>query len=260
MQTSVFEMIRQFSIGLWLTVLQVLIPGVAGAAAADQLRVAVASNFRPAMLQLAERFEEDSGRELTLIFGSTGKHYAQIVNGAPFDAFLAADAERPLRLEREGHALPGNRFTYAVGRLVLWSPSADLVDDKGGVLRSDRFRHLAIANPLLAPYGAAAREVLLALGLWEALQARLVRGENIAQAYQFVASGNAELGFVAGAQLVTRGTVAAGSSWEPPAALYAPIEQQAVLLSDSPAAHAFAAFLQSEEARALIRAAGYDLP
>lgn len=229
-------------------------------ARAETLRVAVASNFRPAMLQLAERFEQDSGQQLTLIFGSTGKHYAQIVNGAPFDAFLAADAERPRRLEQEGHALPGSRFVYALGRLVLWSPDTALVDDSGAILRSDRFRHLAIANPDLAPYGAAAREVLRALGVWEALQGRLVRGENIAQAYQFVASGNAELGFVARAQRVAAGADATGSSWTPPAALYGPIEQQAVLLTDSPATRAFAAFLQSAEARALIRAAGYDLP
>ena len=227
---------------------------------ADEIRVAVASNFRPAMTAAAERFRHGSGHVVTLIPGSTGKHYAQIRNGAPFDAFYAADSERPSRLEREQRSVPGSRFTYAVGRLVLWSPDAGLVDPGGEVLASGRFRHLAIANPDLAPYGAAARSVLRSLGLWELLAPRLVRGENIAQVFQFVISGNAELGFVARSQLETPGSEFAGSSWQPPPELYPPIEQQAVLLRDTPAGRAFMRFMQGEEARAIIRAYGYDSP
>jgi len=228
-------------------------------AGADEIRVAVASNFREAMEAAAERFEQRLGHEITLISGSTGKHYAQIVNGAPFDAFFAADSARPQRLEAERRIVPGSRFTYAVGKLVLWSSHEDVVELGGQLLRTDLFRHLAIANPELAPYGAAARQVLQALGLWEQLSDRLVRGENIGQTFQFVVTGNAELGFVARAQLAQPPGFG-GSAWEPPQSLYDPIEQQAVLLRDSPAGRAFMAFVKSEEARALIRAYGYDVP
>jgi molybdate transport system substrate-binding protein len=227
---------------------------------ADEIRVAVASNFRQAMAAAAQRFKEDSGHVVVLIPGSTGKHYAQIRNGAPFDAFFAADADRPLRLEQEGRSVPGSRFTYAIGQIVLWSPDAGMVDPAGAVLQSDRFRHLAIANPDLAPYGAAARSVLQALGLWDELAPKLVRGENIGQTFQFVISGNAELGFVARSQLEAPGRESAGSSWPPPRGLYPPIEQQAVLLRDSPVGRAFLTFMQGEEARAIVRAYGYDSP
>jgi molybdate transport system substrate-binding protein len=241
--------------------LAVLLPGAAPLPlAADQIRVAVASNFRQAMAAAAERFEERSGHEVVLIPGSTGKHYAQIRNGAPYDAFFAADVEKPRRLEEERRIVPGSRFTYAIGELVLWSTDPDLVDPAGEVLRSGRFRHLAIANPDLAPYGAAARSLLQALGLWDTLAPRLVRGENIEQTFQFVISSNAELGFAARSQLDAPGREFAGSSWQPPRALYPPIEQQAVLLKDSPAGRAFLAFMQGEEARAIIRAYGYDPP
>ena len=229
------------------------------AALADEISVAVASNFRPAMTALAARFEALSQHEVVTIHGSTGKHYAQIVNGAPFDAFFAADATRPQRLEAERRIVPDSRFTYAVGKLVLWSSHKDLVEPGGQVLRTDAFSHLAVANPELAPYGAAARQVLQALGLWEQLSDRLVRGENIGQTFQFVVTGNAELGFVARAQLAQQPGFG-GSSWEPPQSLYDPIEQQAVLLRDSPAGREFMRFAQSEEARALIRACGYDVP
>ena len=228
--------------------------------AADQIRVAVASNFRQAMAAAAERFEHSSGHEVVLIPGSTGKHYAQIRNGAPYDAFFAADVDKPLRLEEERRIVPGSRFTYAIGQLVLWSADPDLVDPAGEVLKSDRFRHLAIANPDLAPYGAAARSVLQALGRWGALAPKLVRGENIEQTFQFIISGNAELGFAARSQLAVPGRDFAGSSWQPSNALYPPIEQQAVLLQDSPAGRALLAFMQGEEARAIIRAYGYDSP
>ena len=229
-------------------------------ARAEEIRVAVASNFRQAFSAAALRFEEQSGHDVTLIAGSTGKHYAQILNGAPFDAFFAADAARPLRLESERRIVPGSRFTYAIGKLVLWSADQSLVDAGGNVLRSGSYRHLAIANPELAPYGVAARQVLQTLGLWDGLRDKLVRGENIGQAFQFVVTGNAELGFVARSQLETPGHEFGGSAWEPPQALYDPIAQQAVLLRDSRAGRGFMAFMRGKEARALIRAYGYDVP
>lgn len=248
-----------FFLRIWPVAL-VLASMPCSAARADEVRVAVASNFRPAMTALAARFEQSSRHEIVVIHGSTGKHYAQIVNGAPFDAFFAADAARPQRLEAERRIVPGSRFTYAIGRLVLWSKGEGRVDPDGQVLRTGSFNHLAIANPELAPYGAAARQVLRSLGLWEQLAGRLVRGENIGQAFQFVMTGNAELGFVARAQLLPLQPAVQGSSWEPPQSLYDPIEQQAALLRDSPAGRQFMAFLRSEEARALIRASGYDVP
>jgi molybdate transport system substrate-binding protein len=226
---------------------------------ADELRVAVASNFRHAMDGLAERFETETGHEITVIVGSSGKHYAQIVNGAPFDAFFSADVDRPLRLEREQRIVPGTRFTFAMGKLVLWSPREGFVDPAGRILLTGAFDHLAIANPRLAPYGAAAREVLESLGLWGQLGGKLVRGENIGQTFQFVASGNADLGFVSRAQLETPGRAFGGSGWEPPRTLYSPIEQQAVLLRETAPGRAFLTFVQTEEARALIRAYGYDV-
>lgn len=226
----------------------------------DDLLVAVASNFRPAMEEAARRFQRQTGHAVRLSFGSTGKQYAQIVNGAPFDAFFAADAERPQRLEREGYAVPGSRFTFAIGQLVLWSREEGLVDARGEVLRQAPFRHLAIANPDLAPYGAAARDVLLSLGLWERLESKLVRGENIGQTFQFVISGNAELGFVASSQLAVPGRQTAGSSWIPPQDFYPPIEQQAVLLRDSDAGRAFMAFMQSDAVADILRTYGYQRP
>lgn len=227
---------------------------------ADEIRVAVASNFRQALAATSVVFEQQSGHQVILIAGSTGKHYAQIVNGAPFDVFFAADAERPRRLEAERRIVPGSRFTYAVGKLLLWSASEDRVDADGSVLRTGSFQHLAIANPAVAPYGTAARQVLQSLGLWDSLSSKLVRGENIGQTFQFVVSGNAELGFVARSQVQGPARPFGGSAWEPPQALYDPIEQQAVLLEDSPAARDFMAYMQSKEARALIRSYGYDAP
>ena len=227
---------------------------------ADEIRVAVASNFAGAAREIASRFEQETGHRAVIASGATGKHYAQITNGAPFDVFLAADAERPERLESSGIALPGSRFTYALGELVLWSPRPGYVDPDGRVLETGDFRHLAIANPKIAPYGRAAREVLTAAGLWEALQPRLVRGENIAQTFQFVGSGNAELGFVAQSQVQRPDRAIYGSRWEVPPSLYTPIVQQAVLLADDAAARAFARYLQSAEARKIIRDFGYGLP
>jgi molybdate transport system substrate-binding protein len=238
-----------------LLTLMVGLPAVAGA-----IRVAVASNFADAAKEIAGRFEQKSGHEVVLVLGSTGKHYAQIKNGAPFEAFLAADARRPALLEEEGAAQPGTRFTYALGTLVLWSPKADYVDAGGAVLRKGGFRHLALANPKLAPYGKAAQEVMEGIGLWQALQSRMVRGENIGQTFQFVKSGNAELGFVAWSQIRRPDEPATGSWWEIPQRLYSPIEQQAVLLDDNPVARDFLAFVRAEEGREIIRTYGYGTP
>lgn len=234
--------------------------GVAAGAAAAELHLAAASNFAPVLERLGPRFEALSGHRLVVSYGSSGTLYAQIRNGAPFAVLLSADAERPRRLEEQGLAVPGSRFVYARGRLVLWSPAAVPLDGGGAALGRGGFRHLAIANPRTAPYGAAARQVLERLGHWDAVQDRLVQGENIAQTWQFVASGNAELGFVSRSQL---GAEAEGLVWEVPPELYDPIEQQAVLLERgrvNPAATAFLAFLQSAEARDVIRASGYGLP
>lgn len=228
--------------------------------AADEIRVAVASNFADAARAIADRFEADSGDDVTLIVGSTGKLYAQIMHGAPVDAFFAADARRPERLEAEGAAVPGGRFTYAVGKLVLWSPIDGYVDPGGDILRSGDYRYLAMANPDLAPYGSAAREVLQARGLLKDLNRRIVRGENVVQAYHYIRSGNAELGFVAYSQLIRSGRPIEGSWWQVPQNLYSPIEQQAVLVRDVEAARAFLSFARSAEAREIIRAFGYGTP
>ncbi len=224
---------------------------------AEEIRVAVASNFTAAIKEIAARFERQTAHRVTLVFGSTGKHYAQIVNGAPFDAFFAADVKRPRLLEQEGLGIRGSRFTYAVGKLILWSPKTPYVDNQGKVLDEGAFRYLALANPKLAPYGRAAREVLKKRGQWLLLQDRMVRGENIGQTFQFVKSGNAELGFVARSQITRPGQPTEGSWWEIPRALYAPIEQQAILLQDSVAARAFLAFIRGQEALGVIEAYGY---
>ncbi len=227
---------------------------------ADDLQVAVAANFTAPARQIAAAFEQSTGHRVQLSFGATGRFYAQIKNGAPFEVLLAADAETPARLEAEGAAVAGSRFTYALGRLALWSASPGLVDPKGDVLRSGRFAHLALANPKLAPYGAAAVEALSALRLLEALQPKFVQGENIAQAHQFVASGNAEVGFVALSQIHADGKLGAGSAWIVPESLHRPIRQEAVLLRPGkgrPAAEAWLAFLKGRSAKAVVAAFGY---
>lgn len=234
----------------------------AGAGAAD-VQVAVAANFTAPAQRIAADFERDTGHHAALVFGSTGTLYAQIRHGAPFEVLLAADDATPLKLEREGAAVPGSRFTYAIGQLVLWSPDPQRVGDGPQVLRAGRFRHLAIANPKLAPYGAAAVETLRALQLLDSLQPRLVQGESIAQAHQFVASGNAELGFVALSQVMSNGQLSGGSAWLVPARYHAPIRQEAVLLEAGhghAAAQAWLRYLKSGQAQAVMRAFGYALP
>lgn len=228
---------------------------------AGEVGVAVAANFTAPMQKIAQAFEQETGHKAVLSFGSTGSLYVQIKNGAPFQAFLAADEETPLRLEKEGLAQAASSFTYATGKLVLWSRQPGLVDNKGDILRSGKFQRIALANPKLAPYGAAAVETLTQLGLLPALQSKIVQGDNIAQAYQFIASENAQLGFVAMSQVVVDGKLIQGSAWVVPAALHAPLAQAAVVLgkgSDNPAAVAFMRFLRSDRAKAIIRSFGYD--
>ena len=233
---------------------------IMSAAAAADIRVAVASNFSRAMQDVKRLFEQQTGHRVILVSGSTGKHYAQIRNGAPFEAFFAADIERPQRLEQESIALANSRFTYAIGRVVLWSPDSGLVDSQGKVLNTGNFRFLAMANPRLAPYGRAAEQIIRAQGAWKSLQGRMVRGENIGQAFQFVKSGNAELGFVALSQIKQPGKSTEGSFWDVPHSLYSPVEQQAVVLQDNPVAHAFVEFVKSDRAREIIQAYGYGVP
>jgi molybdate transport system substrate-binding protein len=232
-------------------------------AAGQQVHVAVAANFAAPAKTLATRFEKQAGSRVLLSTGSTGKFYAQIKSGAPFDILLSADDETPARLEKETLAVAGQRFTYALGKLVLWSPQDGVVDERGELLRKQGFRRLSIANPRLAPYGAAAQQVMEKLGVWSAVQERLVLGENIAQAYQFVSSGNVELGFVAYSQIREPGKSATGSFWLVPQTLYAPIRQDAALLTraeGNQGARRFLEFLRSAPARELIQAYGYDLP
>jgi len=232
---------------------------------ADELKVAVASNFYPTMKVIAKGYElktaGSTGRhKVILIPGSSGKHYAQIINGAPFDIFFSADTERARLLEQEGKVIAGTRFTYALGKLILWSSLDDYVDPKGEVLNKKDFRYLAIANPKLAPYGKSAEEVLKSLGLWRNLKERLVRGENIAQTFQFISSGNAKLGFVAYSQIMNPGISIDGSFWEVPQSVYEPIEQQAVLLQDSDIGREFLSFVKSDESLSIIYESGYGLP
>jgi molybdate transport system substrate-binding protein len=229
---------------------------------AGEVQVAVAANFTAPMQQIAAAFERDTGHRVRLSFGATGKFYAQVAHGAPFELLLAADDATPARLEHERLAVPGTRFTYATGRLVLWSAKADAVDAQGRVLSSGTFTHLAIANPKTAPYGAAAVEVLRKLNLYDKLQPTLVQGESVAQTLQFVSSGNAELGFVALSQVWRDGKLTSGSGWTVPATLHAPIRQDAVLLTRgaaNPAALALAGYLRSDRATTIIRAYGYEL-
>lgn len=227
---------------------------------AEEITIAVAANFSATAKELVQSFEANSQHRIRLASGSTGSHYAQILNGAPFDIFFAADIKTPQKLDQDHKIIPGSRFTYARGRLVLWSKNTELIDGEGKVLTSDEFQRLAIASPKLAPYGLAAEETLKALGLWEKLARKIVRGENISQTYQFVYTGAAELGFVALAQVIDRkqaGTLV-GSYWLVPQNLYTPIDQQAVLLTNKVAAQEFLQYVKSDVGQKIIATYGYD--
>ncbi|MEN9619648.1 MAG: hypothetical protein RL406_1885 [Pseudomonadota bacterium] len=232
------------------------------AAQAGEVTVAVAANFTAPMQKIALAFEQDTGHKAQLAFGATGKFYAQIKNGAPFAVLLAADDETPARLEKEGLAVAGARFTYATGRLALWSKSPNLVDDKGEVLRSNSFNKIAIADPKLAPYGMAAMEVIYKLGVQANVVPKLVQGESIGQTYQFVSTENAQLGFVALSQISIDGRITQGSAWIVPQNMHAPLKQDAVLLNagkDNAAAQALLKYLQGDTAKAIITRYGYAL-
>lgn len=235
---------------------------VTHSAQADQVQVAVTANFTAPAKLIAESFAKETGHTASLSFGSTGKFYAQIKNGAPFEVLLAADEETPARLEKEGSALSGTRFTYAIGRLALYSAKPGYIDEKGTVLNKGEFKHIAIANPKLAPYGQAAIEVLTTLKLLPAMQAKFVQAENIAQSHQFIASGNAELGFVALSQITKDGKLTEGSVWVVPAQLHQAIRQNATLLRNGmgkPAAEAWIKFLKTDKTKATIRSFGYEI-
>lgn len=234
-------------------------------AIADEIKIAVASNFYPTMKELVTHFESitpnsDTTNNIVLISGSSGKHYAQILNGAPFDLFFSADKLRPNMLEKEDVFNNQSRFTYALGKLALWSPFNEYVDSDGQVLYNDDFRFLAIANPKIAPYGIASKETLTSMNLWQDMEEKLVRGENIAQTFQFAKSGNAKLGFVSYSQILSLNSSSEGSYWLVPQDMYQPIEQQAILLKDSSLGKDFLSFIMSDEALDIIKRNGYDLP
>lgn len=243
-----------------------LVAGLLAAAPAyaEQLNVAVAANFFGTLQKLAPKYQQANGNELLISSGSSGQFYTQIREGAPFDVLLSADTDRPKQLEAEGLTVPGSRFTYATGTLVLWSPKADVVDRDGKILRSGGYRMIGIAEPRNAPYGAAAQQVLTALGLWDKLHQdrKLAVGENINQAWQFAATGNVDVAFVALSQVSTDGVIT-GSSWLPPQSMYTPIDQDAVILartSKRATAESFLNWLRKDpQAIATIKAAGYHV-
>ncbi|MFQ5449500.1 MAG: molybdate ABC transporter substrate-binding protein [Nitrospinaceae bacterium] len=241
----------------------IFVLGLDSGAAGGEVRAAVAANFFNPLKAIAVAFEKQTRHRVDIISGSTGKLYAQVTHGAPFDLLLAADSRRPRLLVKKGFAVPGSRFTYAVGRLTLWSPDPGRIAGKGpSVLRENHFNHLAMANPKTAPYGKAALQTLRKLGIWEQVGRRVVRGENIGQAFQFVASGNAELGFVALSQVLDPKHKEKGSRWDVPPSFHDPIVQDMVLLKpgrSNPAARAFAKFIRGSIAREIITGYGYSL-
>jgi molybdate transport system substrate-binding protein len=233
-----------------------------GTVQADEVQVAVAANFTAPIQAIAADFEKDTGHKLVAAYGATGQFYTQIKNGAPFEVFLSADDTTPEKLEKEGETVKGSRFTYAIGTLALWSAKEGYVDAKGEVLKKNEYQHLSIANPKAAPYGLAATQVLEKLKLTDATIAKIVEGQNITQAYQFVSTGNAELGFVALSQIYKDGKVSSGSAWIVPASMHDPIKQDAVILNkgkDNAAAKALVEYLKGPKAAAVIKSYGYQL-
>jgi molybdate transport system substrate-binding protein len=228
---------------------------------AAEIRVAVAANFAQTLKEIVTLFEKDTGHKVALTQGSTGKLYAQISQGAPFDVLLSADDETPEKLVREGKAVTGTQFTYAVGRLALWSPKSDMVDEGGQVLKTDKFRFIAIANSRVAPYGRAAVQVMQKLGVLNLIEPRVVQGESITQTFQFVSTGNAQLGFVALSQIIDHGKIKSGSAWIVPETMHEALKQDAVLLNsakDAAAATALLSFLKSDKAKKIMAAHGYQ--
>jgi molybdate transport system substrate-binding protein len=235
---------------------------LAGQAGAAEVNVAVAANFTAPMKQISAVFEKETGHKVVLSFGASGKFYAQIKNGAPFQLLLSADDEKPTQLIKDGWGVAGSQSTYAIGTLVLWSLRPGFVDERGDVLSKGHFSKLAIASPKLAPYGTAAMEVLNKMGLLKAVSPKFVQGENIAQTFQFVSSGNAELGFIALSQVMKDGRITNGSAWVVPGTLHSPIRQDAVLLAtgkENAAAKALLAYLKSDKSKKIIRSYGYEI-
>lgn len=228
---------------------------------ADTIKVAVAANFAPTLNELVAEFEKSSGHKVDVSSASSGKIYAQIINGAPYHAFFSADQTTPEKLESAGKAVPGSRLTYAIGALALWSAKPDFIDAQLRILKNGQFNKIALANPKLAPYGSAAVEVLEKLDLLTATQAKWVQGENIAQAYQFVFTGNADLGFIALSQIMQKGEITGGSYWLVPADLHTPILQDAQILlpgKNSVVTQQLVEFIKSDLAKAIIQSHGYQ--
>ncbi len=228
---------------------------------AEQVLVAVAANFVPPFREVAMEFEKSTGHHIQVAAGSSGNFYSQVKNGAPFDIFFSADMERPKLLEDEGLGVKDSRFTYAIGRLVLWSPNSDLVKGEE-TLRSKNFKRLAIANPKTAPYGLAAMQAMQKLEIWESLQPQIVMGENLGQTIGFIESGNVQLGFVALSQVTDQKFKGKGSRWDVPTSLHEPIKQDVILLTkgkDNPAAKALMEFMSGPQAKAVIERYGYEL-
>ena len=236
---------------------------MSSSAQAAEVSVATASNFVAPLAQVAVLFQKESGHTLKVSSAASGKLYAQIKGGARFDVFLSADEELPKQLLQEGLAVGGSRFVYATGRLVLWSAQPGLVDEKASVLNKGNFSTLAIANPVNSPYGVAAKETLTKLTMWNSIQRKLDKGDDLAQTYQLAASERDDLAFIALSQVMRDGKISQGSWWLVPPEMHKPIRQSAVLLSgakDKEAAKVFLEFLKGEKARAVMRGFGYDLP
>jgi molybdate transport system substrate-binding protein len=249
-------------LNMMVGVAALLFGAVVNSVNAGEVNAAVAANFTAPAQQIAELFQKETGHTVKFSFGSSGKFYSQIQNGAPFDVFLAADEKNPKLLEEEGLAVKDTRFVYALGKLVLWSAKPGFVDSKGAVLSKGSYDKIAYADPKLAPYGLAAQETLQKLKLWDKVQSKMVTGESIAQTYQFAATGNAEMAFIALSQITKDGKVSEGSSWVVPGDMYSPIKQAAIQLTaakDPVAAKAFLTFLKSKKAVAVIRSFGYGL-
>jgi molybdate transport system substrate-binding protein len=250
-------------ISFWTVAVALLFSIFAGSVNAGEVNAAVAANFTAPAQQIAAMFVKETGNNVKLSFGSTGKFYSQIKEGAPFDVLLAADEKTPKLMEQENLAVTNSRFVYAIGKLVLWSAKAGYVDDKGAVLSNASYNKLSYADPKLAPYGLAAQETLQKMNLWDKVQSKLVTGDSITQTYQFAATGNAELAFIALSQITKDGKVTDGSLWIVPSDLYSPIKQAAVQLSaakDKTTAQSFLSYLKSEKALTIIRSFGYGLP
>ncbi len=245
------------------SILAILLAAYATTLRAEEAVLAVAANFSAPMQKIATLFQKDTGHTIKLSFGATGAIYAQIKNGAPFDVFLSADQSTAQKLGLEGMAVPNSRFTYATGQLALWSKQKDLVDGNGQILKSNSIQRIAVANPKLAPYGAAALETITRLGLLNELQPKLVQGDNISQTYQFISTQNAPIGFVALSQIYANDAITSGSAWIVPSHLYKPIAQDAILLrkgSDNAAAKALMLYLKGEKALQIIKSYGYLVP